>query len=153
MESLTVLEKRIKKEAGLKISMLGPPEKSNDSTGWKIINGLHHFTYFINLEEGTVCSKYYGHKKHIDFMFVGKVEEIENDENEFLCRRIFIKLNLKDADDITPKSISTKIGEALQDKGYKVTWYNDVPKRIEIALKVYEEYREYKEYRKSLPST
>lgn len=142
MENLDVLEKRIKKEAGLKISMLEPPEKSNDSIGWRTISGLHHFTYFLNLEEGTVCSKNYGHKKHIDFMFVGKVEEIENNENEFLCKRISIELNLKDADDITPKNISKKIGEALQKKGYKmIHMYNDVPKRIEIALKAYIDYK------------
>jgi len=131
-----VLKEKAKTEAGLEISILGLPEESNNPTKWKTISGLHHFTYSLKLDEKVMCNKKDGHKKHIDFMFVGKVESILN---KFSYKRISIKLNIN-SDNINAKNIRRKIDDALENYEKKDV-SEDIPKRIEIALNAYKKYR------------
>jgi ADP-ribose pyrophosphatase YjhB (NUDIX family) len=136
------LKKRIEKEAGLKISILRPLEKLDELTDKKTISGLHHFTYFMNVEDEAIFNNKCGHKRHIDSTFVGEVKEIkiEKDENKFLYKLTSIELNLNDT--ITSKNISDKIDDVLRKEGYEDRRiFDDIPKRIEFALNTYIKYR------------
>lgn len=138
IDILNIVKEKTQKEAGLEIDILKPPERSNDTAEWRVISGLHHFTYSLSVAEDVKCNRENGHKFHIDSVFIGNVKEIHDPNPDY--RRICIELNLND---VNENKIRTKIINAIdidnkkEQKGTDINLSKDIPKRIEIALKSY----------------
>lgn len=142
-----VAVKKAEIEAGLKVEVLDMQFLQEFDHCTNIIYPPH-FVYSLAVNEEVECNRELGHNRHIDFVYICKV----NSENQSSAtyNTIKIKIDQGNLNNLTENEITNKItneiSEYHQNNGdhSQIDFHElstDIPSRLLVALKAYVKYR------------
>jgi len=137
-----IAKKKAQQEAGIRITKLigDDSQFTNYAHCKKMISPC--FTYRMTIDNSVICKKTMGHNEHIDYIFIGEYELINDGNTVFELVDVKIEIDNHDDSidelrDLLRETIKNHYRNINNANPEKIDLLEDIPERLYFAIKKY----------------
>ena len=141
-----IAEKKALQEAGIRIKKLigDDSQFTNYAHCKKMISPC--FIYRMTISNSVICKKTMGHNEHIDYIFIGEYELINDGNKAFECVDVKIEIDNHDDSidklrDLLRETIKIHYKNINNANPEKIDLLEDIPERLHLAINKYKLYK------------